>query len=75
MPAKKTTPKTKAAKRTKAAAPKKKKCRTCGKTKQVKTKSGTNFWRNARSKDGLRDQCKDCFYEYRNAAKEEAEAS
>lgn len=51
--------------------PIKKKCCTCGKVKQVKTKDGTNFWKNAKSPDGLRAQCKQCFYDWRNAREEE----
>jgi hypothetical protein len=52
--------------------PKKKRCCTCGKTKQVKLKDGSvNFWKNSKSPDGLRAQCKQCFYDWRDSTKEE----
>lgn len=58
------------ARKRKPALPKSKVCRTCGQRKPVRTKTGINFWKNARTADGLRDECKDCFYEWRrnNAA-------
>lgn len=53
-------------KRTKKAKPKSKICRTCGTRKPVATKTGTNFWANSNAPDGLRDECKDCFYAWRH---------
>ncbi len=52
------------------ALPKSKVCRTCGHRKPISTKTGINFWKNSSNEDGLRDECKDCFYEWRNANNE-----
>lgn len=52
-------------KKTAKKTPKYKVCCTCGEKKAVKTKDGTNFWKNASSPDGLRAQCKLCFYTWR----------
>lgn len=43
-------------------------CRTCGVRKPIQDKDGVNFWKNSCNEDGLRDECKDCFYGWRRQA-------